>query len=323
MPSVDEPRLSRNYGFWSPAEQQALLASDVAIAGVGGDGYLLGLGLVRMGAGRLRIADPEVFEAENINRVPGANVPNLGRRKVDCFHEDAMAINPSLKLEVLPEGVTRDNIGAFLDGADLVIDETELTRLELGTMIADQARRLGIPNLQVMNVGFAGQATSFHPTRRPTFRDMIGVDDTTPLDEVANIDLDLRLVLPFLPEYLDEGVLTAIARGAPLPSIVQGVNVAAALGASQAFLHLVAGTEGSHRPEPIWYPEIVYVDSLTGTCRRSSDTPRTHDLSLETMRANNRRGLITCVQYPLPSDPDRADRSSTSDPPGTGGAAAT
>ena len=304
MPSIDEPRLARNYGFWSAAEQQALVAADVALAGVGGDGYLLGLSLVRMGVGRLRIADPEVFEAENINRVPGANHPNLGRRKVDCFFEDALAINPSLKLEVYPEGVTADNLGPFLHGADLVIDETELTRLELGTMIADRARHLGIANLQVMNIGFSGQVTAFHPTRRPSFRDMIGVDEDTPLEEVADIDLDLRRVIPFLPDYLDDIVLTAIDEGAPLPSIVQGVNVAAALGASQAFLHLVAGAEGSVRPEPVWFPEIVYSDSLSGETLRSFDITSSHDRSRAAMSANKRKGRITRLRYPL-DDPGR------------------
>ena len=268
---------------------------------MGGDGYLLGLSLVRMGVGKLRIADPEVFEAENVNRVPGAVQPNLGRPKVDCFFEDAMAVNPSLKLEVFPEGVNFDTIESFLDGADLVIDETELTRLELGTMLADQARVCGIPNLHVMNIGFASQVMSFHPSRRPSFRDMIGVDEATPIDQVADVDLDLRLVLPFLPDYLDIDVIHAVNRGAPLPSVVQGVNLASALGASQAFLHLVAGTEGSRRPEPIWYPEILYIDSLTGESRRTSDTVTNHDRSIDRMVANRQTQQITLLEYPLPA----------------------
>lgn len=301
MLSVHDPRLARNYGFWSAAEQQALLSADVAVAGVGGDGYLLGLSLVRMGVGKLRIADPEVFEAENVNRVPGAIQPNLGRPKVDCFFEDALAINPSLKLEVLSDGINADNVASFLDGADLVVDETELTLLELGTMIADHARRFGIPNLQVMNIGFAGQVTSFHPSNRPTFRDMIGVDESTPLEDVAGVDLDLRRVLPFLPDYLDIGVLEAVNGGAPLPSVVQGVNLASAMGASQAFLHLAAGAEGSRRPEPVWYPEALYIDSLTGESARSHDTTASYDLSLERLVANNRNRQVTELEYPLPA----------------------
>ncbi len=301
MQSVDDPRLARNYGFWNVAEQQALLNADVALAGVGGDGYLLGLSLVRMGVGKIRIADPEVFEAENVNRVPGAVQANLGRPKVDCFYEDALAINPLIKLDVVPEGITADNVEAFVDGADLLVDETELTRLELGTMLADQARRQGIPNLMVMNIGFAGQVQSFHPSEGPTFRDMIGVDETTPIETVAEVELDLRRVLPVLPDYLDIEVLDAIARGAPLPSIVQGVNLASALGASQAFLHLVRGAEGSRRPEPIWYPEIVYVDSLTGMTSRTTDTIASHDRAIAQMLENRREDRITRLEYPLPS----------------------
>lgn len=299
MRSIDDPELARNYGFWSPAEQQRLLSADVALAGVGGDGYLLGLSLVRMGVGALRIADPEVFEAENVNRVPGAVVPNLGRPKVDCFVEDALAINPELKLEVFPEGVTPFTVEPFLRGADLVVDETELTRLEIGTLIADHAERSGIPDLQVMNVGFAAQVTSFHPTAGGGFRDMIGVDADAPLNAVARVGLDLRRVLPVLPRYLDLAVVEAVEGGAPLPSVVPGVNLASALGASQAFLHLVAGAAGSRRPEPVWYPEILYLDSLTGESRWTRDTVSSHDRTRAQLEADNAARLVTSLTYPL------------------------
>ncbi|MCP4226423.1 MAG: hypothetical protein GY773_24055, partial [Actinomycetia bacterium] len=302
--SVDDPSLARNYGFWSAAEQQALLSANVAVAGIGGDGYLLGLSLIRMGVGTLRVADPEVFELENVNRVPGAIHPNMGRPKVDCFFEDALAINPSLKLEVFPDGVTVGSIESFLDGVDLVIDETELTCLDVGTMIADQARLSGIPNLHALNIGFASQVMSFHPSKGPTFRDMIGVDETTSLEEVADANLDLRRILPFLPEYVDVEVLHAVNRGAPLPSIVQGVNLASALGTSQAFLHLVAGTEGSRRPEPVWYPEVLYVDSLTGLSKLSTDTTASFDLSLQVMEDNSANQRVTRLKYPLVSSID-------------------
>lgn len=301
MQSLDDPKLSRNYGFWSADEQQALLGADIAVAGVGGDGYLLGLSLVRMGVGRIRIADPEVFELENFNRVPGARHTNLGRRKVDCFVEDAVDINPSVKIEVFDEGVTAGNVADFIDGADLVIDESELTRIEIGVAIADRAREVGIPNLQVMNIGFAAQVTSFHPTRKPTFRDMIGVAEDMPLEEVARRGLTLGSVLPFLPPYLDEDVFVAAAEGAPLPSIVQGVNLASALGASQAFLHLTVGVDGSHRPEPLWFPRILYVDALTGQSTVSTDVSRTHLESIRQMRLNKREGRLTRLEYPLPT----------------------
>ncbi len=303
MQSVDDPKLSRNYGFWSAEEQQALLTADVAVAGVGGDGYLLALSLVRMGVGRLRVADPEVFELENFNRVPGARHANLGRPKVDCFHEDALDVNPAIKLEVFDEGVTAGNVAEFLDGADLVIDESELTRIEIGVIISDRARLLGIPNLQVMNIGFAAQVTSFHPVRKPTFRDMIGVAEDAPVEEIARTGLDLASVLPFLPPYLDEDVFIAAAGGAPLPSIVQGVNLASALGASQAFLHLTAGAIGSRRPPPLWFPDILYIDSLTGQSVVSSDIARTHQESICQMRSNKRQDRLTRLQYPLNTSP--------------------
>ena len=300
MQSIDDPKLARNYGFWSADEQQALIEADVAVAGVGGDGYLLGLSLVRMGVGRLRIADPEVFELENFNRVPGAGHHNLGRPKVDCFFEDALAINPSLKIEVYDEGVTVNNVDQFVEGADLIIDESELTKIEIGVTIADRARVRRIPNLQVMNIGFAAQVTSFHPVDQPTFRDMIGVSEDLSVEQVAQQGLDLSAVLPYLPPYLDEDVFIAAAGGAPLPSIVQGVNLASAIGASQAFLHLTAGVPGSRRPEPLWFPQILYVDALTGQSTISTDIAATHRESIEQMRRNKQADKVTRLRYPRP-----------------------
>ena len=299
MRSIEDPEFERNYGFWSADEQQALLSSDIALAGVGGDGYLLGLSLVRMGVARFRIADPEVFEPENFNRVPGANHPNLGRPKVDCFYEDAYAINPAVKVEIFNGGVNTENVTAFMDGADLVIDESELTRLELGTMISDEARRLGIPNLHVMNIGFAAQVFSFDPASRSTFRQMIGVDDSVSLEEVGAMSLDLSTVLPFLPDYLDLTVFEAVNAGAPLPSIVQGVNLASALGTSQAFLHLTARVPGSRRPTPVWFPNVLYIDSLTGQVQRTSNVAQSHEISLKRVRANNHQNTVTRLRYPL------------------------
>jgi tRNA A37 threonylcarbamoyladenosine dehydratase len=85
MKSLDSPEFARNYGFWSEAEQQALLGARVAIAGVGGVGFQVGTKLARMGVASFSIADPEDFEPQNANRVPGATTATYGRSKRMSF----------------------------------------------------------------------------------------------------------------------------------------------------------------------------------------------------------------------------------------------
>lgn len=263
--SVSSPEFSRNYGFWSEDEQRALMASKVAIAGVGGDGFQLGLKLARMGVSRFSIADPEVFEPENVNRVEGAATSSFGRNKAEVFRERVLDINPDAEVDIFLYGVTEDNIEPFMQGASLVLDESELTKPEIGTLIARRARSQGIPDLLVMNVGFAAQVTSFAPDSSWTFERFMGFAAQTPLDEIAEAGVDLSRCLPYIPAYTDLRSLQAVlgeegAPPAPLPSISIGVDVASAIGSTQAFLHLTAGV-ANHRRSPVWAPRMAYTDA--------------------------------------------------------------
>lgn len=264
MRTINSLENSRNYGFWNEAEQQALMNAHVAIAGVGGDGFQLGQKLAQMGVQSFSIADPEVFEPENTNRVPGAIVSTYGRNKAEVFEEKIKDINPDASVRVFTDGVLPENVEEFMYGADLVLDESELTRLEIGTLIARQAIKQGIPDLFVMNIGFATQATSFHPSGNKTFEDIMGIPRGMPLDEIAELTVDFSRCVPYIPKYADLRTLQAVKEGAPLPSIAQGVDIASALGSSQAFLHLTKMVS-NRRPEPVWAPRFRYMDALDGT----------------------------------------------------------
>jgi molybdopterin/thiamine biosynthesis adenylyltransferase len=193
--------------------------------------------------------------------VPGATHENYGRNKAEVFREEILKINPDANVRVFTEGVTEDNVQEFMEGATLSYDETELTHLDLGTMVAREARRRKIPNVLIMNVGFAALATSFHPESKHTFERMMGVPDDMPLEEVAKQPLDLSRCVPYLPKYVDINTLKAVQEGAPLPSIVQGVGIAAAMGATQGFLHMVNGID-KRREQPTWAPKFAYMDTM-------------------------------------------------------------
>lgn len=259
MRTTSSPEYSRNYGFWNEAEQEALLRSSVAIAGVGGDGYQLGLRLAMMGVQRLRIADPERFEPENANRVFGARTSTYGRSKAEVFREQVLDINPHAEIELFEEGVTPDNVEHFVAGVDLVFDESELRYLHIGTGIARASRAGGVPVVLVMNIGFSAQVTSFDPGSRHTFERFMGIPAHMPLDEIKDLSVDFARCVPFLPTYTDLRTLGAVEEGAPLPSIAQGVDVASAIGATQGFLHLTAGVS-NRRPSPIWAPRVASLD---------------------------------------------------------------
>ncbi len=299
MNSVNSPEFARNYGFWNEHEQAALMAARVAIAGVGGDGYQLGLKLARKGVSKFNIADPEVFEPENVNRVPGATRSTMGRLKAEVFAEDVLDINPDADIRIFRDGVTADNVVDFLQDATLSYDESELTHMEIGTALARQARKLEIPNVLVMNIGFAAQVTSFRPRGPYTFEKFMGIPKGMPLDEVAEMTVDLSRCVPYLPPYGDMNTLLAVQNDedAPLPSIAEGVDIASAIGASQGFLHIVKDV-ANNRPEPVWAPRVAYMDAYnfkSGIARapRLSHIRRGIHMALENKLNRNPKASFT------------------------------
>ncbi len=253
---------SRNFGFYSEDEQRALVGATVAIAGVGGDGFQLGYKLAMNGVGTIKIADPETFEPENANRVFAATKSHLGQNKAAVFKKMVAELPTSTKVIVYKDGVTVDNVEEFLEGVDLLLDESELTYLHIGTMLAREARKRMIPELLVLNIGFAGVATSFKPDHGKTFEELMGIPEDAPLKEVANMTVDFSRFLPYIPPYGDPETLKAVQNGAPLPSISQGVDVASAIGSTEVFLHLTSHLS-NHRKSPVWAPRFRYMDAYT------------------------------------------------------------
>jgi len=250
---------TRNLGILTAGEQHRLTQSCVAIAGVGGDGGLVAELLCRMGVGSFRLADPERFEPENLNRQNGSTVATVGRAKVDVITELLTAINPDVRVELFHEGVQPENVDRFVGGADLVIDESEYTMHEIGVCIARAARRVRVPVLTGFNVAFGTIVTSFDPDGL-TLEQYLGIPDDAPLDQVAQIEVPLDRWLPRLPSYIDLTVIEAVASGErSAPSVAPGVALAAGAVTSQAFATLCG------RGRRVVAPQVLWLDLLSLT----------------------------------------------------------
>lgn len=296
MISNEASRFERNYGFWNRAEQRAIANTRIALAGAGGDGFQLGISLAMMGVSQFSIADPETFTLENSNRVIGANLSTYGQNKAEVLRDSILNINPSADVRVFNEGVTKENAREFLRGANLVFDESELNYLHVGTLIAREAREYGIPNILVMNLGFAALAMAFRPDSKYTFERMMGIKEDDSLEKVRKQKVPLDRCLPYLPRYGDLETLRAVRKGAALPSIVQGVNVAAALGTTQAFLHITHRL-GNRRKMPVWAPRVAYMDAYDLSCGVVRFPRLAHQVRLAWAVARNWFGLNARAGY--------------------------
>jgi molybdopterin/thiamine biosynthesis adenylyltransferase len=292
---ANDVRFERNLGFFSVQEQQRLNDSTVAVAGAGGDGGMLAIQLARMGVGELRLADPDPFEAENINRQAACTEATLDVNKAVAVGDYISEINPDIKVTTYTEGITYDNAAEFVEGSDLLIDETEFTIPDIGVALARTARSQDVPNLMALNIGFGTLVTSYRPDG-PTLEKQLGLSEEAPLEEIAAQEVPLGRWVPYLPSYIDMEAFKAVASGEKsAPSVAPGVAIAAGVAATQATLHLLG--RSNNRPAPVYSPHVMSIDAMTGRARVVKHPKLSFARSIATIAFRTRFGMNPKTSY--------------------------
>ncbi|HXV65429.1 MAG TPA: ThiF family adenylyltransferase, partial [Vicinamibacteria bacterium] len=80
--------------------------------------------------GEIVLGDFDRLELSNLNRIE-AGFDELGESKCRIAARRIAKVNPYLSVTVFEEGVTEENLGAFLDGVDLVIEECDRLSIKL------------------------------------------------------------------------------------------------------------------------------------------------------------------------------------------------
>jgi len=140
-----ERAFSRNLGWVTPAEQRALRTKRVAIAGLGGVGGLHLLTLARLGIQRFHLAEFDRFDLVNFNRQVGASVASLEKPKLDVMTQLASDINPNVEITGFADGVTPENVDAFLSGVDLFVDGLDFFAFDARELVFGTCHSRGIP----------------------------------------------------------------------------------------------------------------------------------------------------------------------------------
>lgn len=269
---IKQKHIERNRGFIGQAEQTKLQEAVIGVAGAGGDGGKLAVTLARMGVAQFRLADPEVFEPENLNRQEGCTHANLGKNKAQVIADSINTINPDAQVKVFTEGITEANVDEFTQGLTLVADEMEYTQHWLAVMLARKCREQGIPVVMGFNVGFGGMVTSFTSKSR-TIEEVLGFSPRLSLKEVKKVTVPLDKWIPRIPSYVDPKVLVAVSKGEiSAPSVAPGVDIAAGYTAVEIFNHLTG------RKKPVLAPRVLWFDAM----ERKGGTIRLPALSYRT-----------------------------------------
>lgn len=140
-----EVRTNRNQYKITRQERDLLATKKIGIIGLSvGQSIALTLSMER-GFGELRLADFDILELSNLNRIR-TGVHNLGVAKVVIAAREIAEIDPYLKVTCFFDGLTDANMEDFFTGGgklDVLVDECD--GLDIKIMARYKARELRIP----------------------------------------------------------------------------------------------------------------------------------------------------------------------------------
>lgn len=253
---------SRNIGWLTRQEQARLRHKRVAIAGLGGVGGVHLLTLCRLGISRFHLADFDTFDLANFNRQAGATMSALGQNKLDVMIRQARDINPEVEITSFAEGVTSDNLGAFLDSVDLYVDGLDFFVLKLRRQVFMHCHRHGIPAVTAAPLGMGAAVLNFLPGG-------MSFDEYFQFTEVDEPELAVRFLLGLAPARLQMAYLVEPSRvnlqEKRGPSTAMACQLCAGVAATEA-LKILLG-RGPLRVAPKGYHFDAYRNQLALTWR--------------------------------------------------------
>ena len=131
--------------------------SCVGIAGVGGLGSSIAIALVRVGVGKLVVADFDLVEPSNLNR-QYYFIDQIGLPKVLALQESLQRINPGVQVETIQEKITPGNLLDHFSRVDVMVEAFDAA--EQKTMLISHFLR-DCPQIPLVAAsGMAGYASS-------------------------------------------------------------------------------------------------------------------------------------------------------------------
>lgn len=140
-----ELRTNRNLYKITAEEQRLLSTKTIGVVGLSvGNSVALTLAMERIG-GHFILADFDHLEVSNLNRIR-SGLPDLDIQKTVIAARQITEIDPFLNVTIFSEGLTQENMDAFLNpekGMDLLVEVCDSIHLKVKSRL--KARQLKIP----------------------------------------------------------------------------------------------------------------------------------------------------------------------------------
>ena len=253
---------SRNIGWVTEAEQKLLRNCRVAVGGLGVVGGSHTLTLARLGIGAFTITDLDTFDWANMNRQAGAMASTIGRPKLDVMAEQVRDINPTVQLELMPNGINEDNIDHFLKDADIYVDSLDIFSLNIRRKVFQRCWELGIPAVTAAPMGMGTSTLAFVPGHM-SFEDYFALDGYSFEDQI------LKFIVGVSPSMIQRHYLlnreTVNIFKKKVPSTCMGIEIAAGVACTTVLKLLL--NRGGVRAAPRGLHFDAYRNQLVKTWR--------------------------------------------------------
>lgn len=134
-----------------------LRAASVAIVGCGGLGSNVAAMLVRAGVGALMLIDFDRVEEDNLTRQLFFR-DDLGRLKAEALADTLRRIEPSVRLDVVIERVTAENLVGLVRDADVLVEAVDSAEDKAMIVNACTVELPGVPLVTASGLAGSGSA---------------------------------------------------------------------------------------------------------------------------------------------------------------------
>lgn len=152
--------------------QERLLQSRVLVIGAGALGSSALMYLAAAGIGVIGICDGDRVELSNLSRQTIHRQSDIGTLKTESVKRALIELNSDIKIQLISERVTPDNIEAVISPYDFILDCTD--RFETKFLINDACVLMEKPYSHAGAVSFEGQAMTYVPGRGGCLRCVLG-----------------------------------------------------------------------------------------------------------------------------------------------------
>lgn len=120
-----EAMFDRNIRAFGGEIQRVLHDCRVGIVGCGGTGSSVAEQLARLGVRHFVLVDPDILSVDNVTRVYGSEVSDVGTSKVDVIAKQIRRIAPNASVQTLPHMVTKEEVARRIAGLDIIFGCTD------------------------------------------------------------------------------------------------------------------------------------------------------------------------------------------------------